>query len=120
MSEYNLLSLFHRLTTGEEYATPPPSGDQVKGQMSVIEEIDEEEENNDKKLEEALKPNAREHTFRGPLFSGETSRGWLVVCENDSLSSTKNSVSFCPQCLHSGFTVFCDYDSNLIRHNTVK
>ena len=73
VSEYNLLSLFHRLTTGEEYATPPPSGDQVKGQMGVIEEIDEEEEENDKKLEE--KPNAREPTFRGPLFNGKASGG---------------------------------------------
>ena len=57
MSEYNLLSLFHRLITGEAYV--PPTTTPTSG-IGVIEEIDEEEvETTDEK-----------QTPNGPLFNG--------------------------------------------------
>ncbi|XP_064406954.1 dynein axonemal assembly factor 3-like [Halichondria panicea] len=68
VSEYNLLSLFHRLITGEEYAPPTTTAEQETSQMGVIEEIDEEQEAviNDKTP-------GSEHSLRGPLFNGSCS-----------------------------------------------
>ncbi len=65
MSEYNLLSLFHRVITGEEYAPPTttPTND-----MAVIEEIDEENEvDEDKTTDQKQAPN-------GPLFNGNVGK----------------------------------------------